>query len=271
MRTRQDQGSGRADPEGTSVAIPDSCLAEERSLLEKSRKASELARACAIFGVSCIYVYEHGGGADRGLLYSLLRYMEAPQFLRRRLFPRTDELRYAGALRPLQIPSHNVSGSPEAGEYRDGAVVRGGRADFGAGLLPYRGRSPPGSRITARFSSAGGYEEVPRSAAPGYRGYAVRRRGSLASALSAWDGDIILTSRKGRPVTSGLLRGYGRSRRLLVAYGSSRQGIHDILGRDPSSVPRARVLDFFPGQCTRTVRLEEAVMGTLAMLNAPKR
>lgn len=270
MRMPRDQSSAKAET-GTSVAVPDSCLAEEKSLLEKSRKASELARACAIFGVSCIYVYDHGGGRDRDLLYTLLRYMEAPQFLRRRLFPRVDELRYAGALRPLQIPSHNVSGKPAPGQYRDGAVVRGGRADFGAGLLPYRGSSPPGSRITARFSSAAEYEEVPRSAAPGYRGYAVRRRGSLASSLASWEGDIVLTSRKGRPVAEGDLRAYAKSEKLLVAYGSSRHGIHDILGRDPSAVPRARVLDFFPGQKTKTVRLEEAVLGTLAVLNAPKR
>lgn len=269
MQMRPDQSSTKAEHDGTSVAIPDSCLAEEKTLLEKSRKASELARACAIFGVSCIYVYDHGG-RDRELLYSLLRYMEAPQFLRRRLFPRTDELRCAGALRPLQIPSHNVSGEPGPGQYRDGVIVRGGRADFGAGLLPYRGRSPPGSRITARFRSSAEYEEVPRSSAPGYRGYVVRRRGSLASSLSSWSGDIVLTSRKGRPVTAEDLRGYAKSQKLLVAYGSSKHGIHDILGRDPSSVPRARVLDFFPGQQTKTVRLEEAVLGTLAVLNAPK-
>ena len=261
--------SSSAEPDGTSVAIPDSCLAEEESLLEKTRKISQMARACSIFGVSCIYVYDHGGGDDGKLLASLLRYAEAPQFLRRRLFPKTDQLRCAGAIAPLQIPSHNVSGRPAPGQYRDGVVVRGGRADFGFGPLPYRGRSPPGSRITARFWSATEYREVPSSSAPGYRGYAVRRRGSLASSLSSWTGDIVITSRKGRAVTSDLLGRCRRARRLLVAYGSSRHGIHDIL--DPSSVPGARVLDFFPGQRTKTVRLEEALLGTLAMLNAPQR
>lgn len=257
------------EPDGTSVAIPDSCLLEEKTALDKARKISQIARACSIFGVSCIYVYDHGGGGDRALISALLRYAEAPQFLRRRLFPRADHLRYAGALAPLQIPSHNVSGRPEPGQYRDGAVVRGRRADFGAGLLPYRGSMPPGSRITARFSSATEYREVPSSSAPGYRGYAVRRRGSLAASLSSWTGDIILTSRKGRPVTRESLEKCRRARRLLVAYGSSRHGIHDML--DPSSVPRARVLDFFPGQRTRTVRMEEALLGTLAVLNAPQR
>lgn len=251
------------------MAIPDSCLAEEKTLLDKTRKASQIARACSIFGVSCIYVYDHGGGGDRKLLAALLRYAEAPQFLRRRLFARTDQLGCAGAIAPLQIPSHNVSGKPAPGQYRDGAVVRGGRADFGFGLLPYRGSSPPGSRITARFSSASEYRQVPPSSAPGYRGYAVRQRGSLAASLSSWTGEVVITSRKGRPVTSESLGRCRRARRLLVAYGSSRQGIHDML--DPSSVPRARVLDFFPGQNTKTVRMEEALLGTLAMLNAPQR
>ena len=83
----------------TSIAIPDSCLGDGPTNLDKSRKVAEIARACAVFGVGTIYVYEHGGGReDRALLLTVLRYMDTPQFLRRRLFPKMNELKYAGVL-----------------------------------------------------------------------------------------------------------------------------------------------------------------------------
>ena len=271
-----------------SIAIPDSCLGDDATNLDKSRKVASIARACAIFGVEGIYVYQHGdNGGDRALLLTVLRYMDAPPFLRRRLFPKMNELKYAGVLHPLKIPSHaapwggGAGGGRErvaAGDVRDGVTVRsGGRtfADFGiGGLLPYRGRAGAGRRVTARFSSGApgfGYSEIDKAGAPRYWGYVVRERGRLSGFLESWGGASILTSRKGRAVTVEQIRGYQRSASpLLVVYGSTDSGIHEILGRSPGSVPNSRVLNFFPQQETQTVRVEEAVMGTLSLLNLPQ-
>ena len=43
-----------------SIAIPDSCLKDESTKLDKSRKVSIIARACAIFGVRTIFIYDEG-------------------------------------------------------------------------------------------------------------------------------------------------------------------------------------------------------------------
>jgi predicted SPOUT superfamily RNA methylase MTH1 len=44
--------------------------------------------------------------------------------------------------------------------------------------------------------------------------------------------------------------------------------VHDILAKEGSSVkPYEFVVNMFPNQGTETVRLEEAVLGTLAILN----
>ena len=65
----------------TAIAIPDSCLIDERTQVDKSRKISQFARTCAIFGIDTIYVYEDGGSdADLDLLIVILRYMETPPF-----------------------------------------------------------------------------------------------------------------------------------------------------------------------------------------------
>ena len=97
-----------------SIAIPDSCLLDESTQLDKSRKISTIARACAIFKINTIYIYDHkGSNQDKKLLVTILKYLETPPFLRKRLFPRVNELKYAGVLNPLKIPSHVTPTNPK--------------------------------------------------------------------------------------------------------------------------------------------------------------
>lgn len=90
-----------------SIAIPDSSLSDDKTKLDKSRKISEIARACAIFKINTIFVYnENNDKNDAHLMVTVLKYLETPPFLRKRLFPKINELKYAGVLHPLKIPSH---------------------------------------------------------------------------------------------------------------------------------------------------------------------
>ncbi len=264
-----------------SIAVPDSCLNDDATNLDKSRKIAGIARACAIFRVGTIYIYEHGASReDRALLLTVLRYMDTPQFLRRRLFPKMNELKYAGVLHPLKIASHTVpadGGRIADGTVRDGIIVKAkGRlfADFGIStLLPYRGGAGVGKRVTARFSTGAPefrYKEILKDESPEYWGYIVKERGPLSRFLASWEDAIVLTSKRGKAVSVEQIRNYqSMTAPLLVVYGSTDRGIHEILGRSPGSIPNSRVLDFFPGQATETVRLEEAILGTLSMLNLP--
>ena len=90
-----------------SVAIPESALSDDSLKIDKTRKISVLARACSIFKIDTIYVYQEGNNKQDGsLLVMILKYLETPQFLRRRLFPKMNDLKFAGVLQPLKIPSH---------------------------------------------------------------------------------------------------------------------------------------------------------------------
>jgi len=90
-----------------SVAIPTSSLQDESLKIDKTRKISVLARACAIFQIDTIYVYQEGNnGSDGSFISMILKYLETPQFLRRRLFQKVNDLKFAGVLQPLKIPSH---------------------------------------------------------------------------------------------------------------------------------------------------------------------
>lgn len=276
MPMPQKSSTARTRPAGSvSVAIPDSALSDESQRSEKARKASVLARACAIFGVATVYVYRDGAPpADAALLPMMLRYLETPQFLRRGLFPRAGGLRYAGVMHPLRIPSHAVAPEASDGEVREGVVVsvRGRKfADVGTGRpVEFVGRAAPGRRVTVRMRGTPPRmqaREASRSDAPSYWGYAVRERPSLLALMREWGGEIIITTRRGRQARPEQFSRYA-GRDTLVVFGSPERGVHEILGCRPGSIQNARSLDFFPGQATETVRLEEALLGALAMFNA---
>ena len=142
-----------------SIAIPDSSLSDDSTKLGKSRKVSEIARACAIFRIDTIYIYnESNNRNDSHLLVTILKYLETPPFLRKRLFPKVNELKFAGVLHPLKIPSHITPANVKkikAGDVREGIIVSAkGKyfIDFGINhLISYHGKLKIGSRITAQF------------------------------------------------------------------------------------------------------------------------
>ncbi len=263
-----------------SIAIPDSSLVEEPTQLGKTLKISQIARTCAIFQINTIYLYHEADGRDRdrSLLRTTLRFLETPQYLRRTLYPKTEDLRFAGSLSPLKIPSHVQTADPrkvKSGDIRDGVVIfaRGQKfVDVGFDqLIPYHGTEDAGKRVIVQFKE--GYpnfsiKQIKKDEVKQYWGYEVKEVSNLASLLSNWNSHIIFTSRKGKPIhkTQKYFEEISNSD-VLVVFGSPKRGVHEILGKALANVPRSQVLNFFPDQATETVRLEEAILGTLAILN----
>jgi len=68
-----------------SIAIPDSSLADESTILYKTKKISMIARACAIFKINQIFIYQDGkqNKNDLALLSTSLKYLETPQYFRK--------------------------------------------------------------------------------------------------------------------------------------------------------------------------------------------
>jgi hypothetical protein len=264
-----------------SVAIPESSLSDESLKIDKTRKISVLARACAIFKIDTIYVYQDGGNykQDGTLMVMILKYLETPQFLRRRLFPKMNDLKFAGVLQPLKIPSHITPANQKkikAGDVREGIVVsvKGKKfVDVGVNqLISFYGQTGIGKKITVQFKE--GYprlsvKEIDKTEVPTYWGYSVKERSNLFSLLSEWKGNVIITSRKGRTATKEQISKYTTSEKpTLVVFGSPDKGVHEIIGGRMKNVQNAKSLNFFPNQATETVRLEEAILGTLAIINA---
>ena len=266
-----------------SVAIPESSLSDESLKIDKTRKISVLARACAIFKIDTIYVYQDGGNykQDGNLMVMILKYLETPQFLRRRLFPKMNDLKFAGVLQPLKIPSHITPANPKKinrGDIREGIIVsvKGKRfVDVGINqLIQFFGKTGIGKRVTVQFKE--GYprlsvKEIDKIESPTYWGYSVKERSNLFSLISEWKGDTIITSRKGRTATKEQISKFTTSDKpTLVVFGSPDKGVHEIIGGKMKNVQNAKSLNFFPNQATETVRLEEALLGTLSIINCSK-
>lgn len=264
-----------------SIAIPESALSDESLKIDKTRKVSILARACSIFKIETIYIYQDGNNykQDGDFMVMILRYLETPQFLRKRLFPKINDLKFAGVLQPLRIPSHMTPANPKKinrGDIREGIVVsvKGKRfVDVGVNqLIQFFGKTAIGKRVTVQFKE--GYpklsiKDIRKDESEQYWGYQIKERASLFSLLNEWKGNIIITSKKGRTATKEQISKYTKSDQpTLVAFGSPEKGIHEILGAKMKNVQNAKALNFFPNQATETVRLEEALLGVLAIINA---
>jgi methyltransferase len=258
-----------------SIAFPDTVLEEHDSLREKTIKLGQIARACSVFGVDDILVFrDPRGRGEAGLIRWVLEYLETPQYLRKRLFPLDESLRYAGLLPPLRIPSHKPKVPVESlrpGDFREGVVLEDGvTVDIGLErplALKQKARGP--RRLTVKITSVVPLQGVPadRSQPREYWGYVVEER-SVEQVLSDQRFRLkIATSRLGVPLATCLGDLHARvdaSESIMVLFGSPSRGLFDLVSDLSRRVEF--VVNLYPGQQVATVRTEEAISSALYLL-----
>lgn len=272
------------------VAIPASIVSDVPHLREKTLKIGWIGRALAIFRVDEVIVYPDMPKADQGndmrFIYTILSYMETPQYIRRRLFGLMHELRYAGILPPLRTPHHPTKSKKKdlaVNEFREGVVVaeRRGQILVDIGVenpIPVLGvHLPVGMRVTVKITEGGDNPKavlVNREEIPVYWGYKISvSKVPLGQTIKSGDFDMVIaTSKYGIPIMSvkdAILDRWRKSRKVLVAFGSPTEGLYEIVSRE--GLELSTLADFIvntvPRQGTETVRTEEAIYATLAILN----
>ncbi|TRZ21087.1 hypothetical protein HGM15179_006022 [Zosterops borbonicus] len=300
-QTQEEQKEDRGRHHTLSVALPGSILNNAQSPELRSYLAGQIARACTIFCVDEVVVFdEHGEdvrsveGDFKGIgkkgkacvqLARILQYLECPQYLRKSFFPKHEDLKFAGLLNPLDSPHHMRV--DEDLEYREGVVLdrpaKPGRGSFvNCGMrkeVQIDKQLNPGLRVTVRLEEPQNPEakvrkgivvssQHPREVSGLYWGYNVR----LASCLSAVFSDCpfkegydlsIGTSERGSSVDQVTLPSF---RHALVVFGGL-EGLEAGLDVDPNlEVTDPSVLfDFYlntcPSQGSRTIRTEVRLMG----------
>jgi len=276
-------------PRSLSILLPSSLAIDASDLRSKTAKIGQIARAASVFRADRIVIYRDPDLDETELIERILSYAETPQYLRKRLFPLAGDLRYAGTIPPLRTPHHPDAEKIEIGDMRVGVVVRvhenGSWVDIGSKRSAFLNVSmQKGERVNVRVTSNKPLKAVPvdDDEIAGYWGYSVARAGSLSRALTLTPGLRIATSRYGESIDADLLRKIGAesgSGDVLVVFGAPHKGISEIMDEEQRRKKGGAkggksfiaefdyTLNVLPDQGTATVRLEEAVVATLAILN----
>ncbi len=292
MNTISGSIGGKQKVHGTkvSIAIPASIVSDTPHLREKTSKIGAIGRTAAIFKVEEIIIYPDNAKANQtretDLITLLLSYMETPQYLRKRLFKLEPELQYAGILPPLRTAHHPLERMIKrlrVGEYREGVTLskerEGMLVDIGVEqpALILNEYLPIGQRITVKIQKIDKQVQVEladRDEIRGFWGYSVtKEKQSFGKMLKSRKLDLtIATSRLGisfAEVAEEISARWRSAKTVLVAFGAPNQGLHEIARFEDFVLED--IVDFvvntIPSQGTETVRTEEALIASLAVLN----
>ena len=269
-----------------AIAIPSNILEDCQSLSDKTNKIGIIARAASIFKVTKIHVYKNKGISDTDLILLLLKYLVTPQYLRKNLFPIKKELKLAGTLPPLRIPSHTVNRQYDRNivDIRDGLCIKFDKKmnmsviDIGHnkyGML--KDRIPVGNIVTVKIVSdsfKGKFFLLEKTIPSLYWGYDIIYNNSLKEIMNSHSYDVkIITSKFGSELnsTSNLIstqldKNFDSS--ILVVFGSPKTGLMSILSREKIDKSDLILINLFPNQGVETIRSEEAILAGLSILNS---
>lgn len=224
-------------------------------------------------------------------LARILQYLECPQYLRKSFFPQHKDLQYAGVLNPLDCP-HHMRAADEA-LYREGVIVKkhskeGKGSYVNVGLtkdIQIDKQLVPGVRVTVKMDLTTLDRKKPkgivvspsepRTHAGLYWGYTVRLARSIGAVFTECPYkdmyDLTIgTSEKGTDVDEFSSHGIN-FRHALIVFGGV-QGLErsveadENLKVDDPSLLFQHYLNTCPGQGSRTIRTEEAILITMSAL-----
>jgi predicted SPOUT superfamily RNA methylase MTH1 len=273
------------------IAVPASVISDTPHLREKTSKIGLIGRAAAVFRVDEIVVYSNNAGKgkqekDGDLIELLLSYLEMPQYLRKRFFKLDPRLQYAGILPPLRTLHHPLNRKArklKTGEYREGVIAGktkdGMLVDIGVEHLALMRENQwyLGKRLTVQVVVADDRAEVQavsRDEVPVYWGYRVKRenRGFGWLVKEGKFDLVVATSKIGvkfAAVASKIREQWCNSNYTLVAFGAPARGLHEIVKDEGLALDDLAdfVVNMVPEQGTESVRTEEALFASLAVLN----
>ncbi len=267
-----------------SLVIPDTTLSTHGNLVDFTVRAGFLARFSAMANVHRIIIYREDASKDSPFgkdLETLLKFSVIPPYLRKKIFPLTDSLRFAGLMPPLGIPTHPETRRIAIGDVRV-AFVEGNKAMVDENrfavlegkreLVP----APPGIKgVTfVRITSLSPLR-AEASASVGYSGFYVElTHEALSTTLSKLKGIKIGTSRFGCEYRKALPLALARVKKespeeTFLVFGSPTSDLREILKIQGSS-PKGG-FDFYvnmdPGQVLKSIRTDEAIPLSLVIIN----
>ncbi len=259
-----------------SIFIPASITAETKDLKIKTYKVGSIGRSAAIFRVDRIIVYnDNSDEKEVKFISDVLTYMNTPQYLRKKVFPISKELKNVGILPPLRTP-HHPTDEPVVGDFRQGFTLKrtkkGTIVDIGADRPALcREKLSINKLFSFRIVKLSKKDILIEPDTPDfYWGYEVLStyKDLYESVLEVKPDVVVGTSRYAQPITTILdevKRKIKDARHLAILFGGPYSGLHELIQG------RKNIMDLevntVPSQGTKTIRTEEAVLITLSAFN----
>jgi predicted SPOUT superfamily RNA methylase MTH1 len=271
-------------PNPIHILIPYSYAYDTPSLREATARIGFLGRVLATFRVERLVLYRDREGEEyrrhAHLVKEILDYLCTAPYLRKRLYRLKPSLRYAGLLPPLNIPTHpEVDDIKRVGtHYRQALVIAAGHTSVvDAGLrrdIRIPRRLAAGSRIIIKAEVGEArhrFQHIAGDSGEVYDGFTTAIMGSLQDILRDYQLRIA-TSRKGENIAKiipELVKDIGNAQKTCIAFGAADRGLYEIVEETGGSMEKLfhKIVNTVPGQGVRTVRTEEALAYTLAIIN----
>ena len=282
-----------------SILIPSSIVDNAQSKELRTYLIGELARTIGIFKISEVIIF-HDKLKDNSRDYinyfvKNLQYLETPQYLRKTLFPMSEDLKLSGLMNPLESQHHLRK--DEWSPYREGCVldrpVNGDYSWVNIGLnkdCKINQKIPPKTRVTVKLNENNFnnklkyYTGTPVSMSEPYLkngtywGYIVRVCETYKDIFnnSIYDEGydfVIGTSDKGENYKNADYSKKKDFKHCLIIFGGI-SGIEGLMNDDEhnsiNSSNIAKNFDLYLNTCMnqglRTIRTEEAILISLAVI-----
>ena len=242
-----------------SVFIPNSFLAETKDLKLKTSKVGLIGRALALFEVDEVVVYkdlsipDSEQTEDGDFIAEILKYMDTPQYLRKKAIPI----------------------KPELGDYRQGYTVKrnkkGTFVDIGMDKLAFCKEQLTVNKIFSFKITKFAKEVIVTPDEPDdiYWGFkTLSTNKGLKNSLKLVNPDFVVETTKYADtidtIFDELKTKVESSNHIAIVFGGPYSSISENV---ESSKWETIKLNTIPNQGTETVRTEEAVISTLAIFN----
>ena len=265
-----------------SIFIPNSFLSESKDLKVRTYKVGILGRALAVFQADNVVIYNddhvknEDGESDGAFMAEVLRFMDTPQYLRKKAFPIKSELKHVGILPPLRTPHHPLNSQPDVGDYRQGFTVKrnkkGTFVDIGMDNLAFCKEQLSVKKIfDFKITKIAKKEVIVTPDKPDdiYWGdNVISSNKSLKNSLKLITPNLVIeTTRYGDYIDSifdELTCKVKESKNIAILFGGPYSSIQDDVSNNNWDLVK---LNTIPNQGTETVRTEEAVVATLSLFN----
>ncbi|MHA1627245.1 MAG: putative RNA uridine N3 methyltransferase [Candidatus Asgardarchaeia archaeon] len=274
-----------------SVVIPNTICSQISDKKLYYRALGEVARILGTFRVDELILYLEKLNDENFKIQKRVedyfKYLLTPQYLRRDVYPISDEYKYFGVAPPLTLPSHPKVGDYPRAKFREGIVKKKVRG----GVLVYVGLEKP-VLLRDRSIPVGNIVlvKILKERSRHYLGKVVKGnkmkiywkfkvesfRGTLKDVLKSLRGKskgpnclLVGTSKYGNRIDKefeNLKKMIENAEKLYVFFGAPKRGIFDLLEREYISMFDV-ILNFVPHQGVRVIHTEEALPIVLSTMN----